>query len=289
MIDDQTMAAILKGQRNEITEYHVYRKLADAAKDPGNKKLLRHIAKDEQRHYGFWKKYSKQDVEPNAWKIFWYTVIIKLFGLTFGVKLMEKGEDLAQKNYRKISKVIPEVATLEAEEKMHEFKLSRMLKEQKLSYVGSIVLGLNDALVELTGALAGLTLAFQKTSLVAIAGLITGIAASLSMAASEYLSTKAEGEVRKPLTAAVYTGIAYIITVVLLVLPFFLASNPYLAFAWTFGHALLIIILFNFYIAIVQEVSFRKRFFEMVFLSLGVAFVTFLIGYFIRTYFNIEI
>jgi VIT1/CCC1 family predicted Fe2+/Mn2+ transporter len=46
--------------------------------------------------------------------------------------------------------------------------------------------------VELTGALSGLTLAFRNTRLIAMAGLITGIAASLSMAGSEYLATKSE-------------------------------------------------------------------------------------------------
>ena len=55
-----------------------------------------------------------------------------------------------------------------------------------------MVLGLNDALVEFTGALAGYTFALQNTLLVAMTGLITGVAASLSMATSEYLSTKSE-------------------------------------------------------------------------------------------------
>src|SRR5574341_282925 len=104
------------------------------------------------------------------------------------------------------------------EEDMHEQKLLAMLDEEHLHYVGSVVLGLNDALVELTGALAGLTLALQNTELIALTGLITGIAASLSMAASEYLSTRSEETEKHPFRAAVYTGIAYIITVTLLIL-----------------------------------------------------------------------
>ena len=47
-----------------------------------------------------------------------------------------------------------------------------------------MVLGLNDALVELTGTIAGLTFVLTNTTLIAMAGIITGIAATLSMAAS---------------------------------------------------------------------------------------------------------
>lgn len=62
----------------------------------------------------------------------------------------------------------------------------------RLSYMSSVVLGLNDALVEFTGALAGFTLALNEPRLVALTGSITGVAAALSMAASEYLSTKSD-------------------------------------------------------------------------------------------------
>ena len=47
-------------------------------------------------------------------------------------------------------------------------------------------------------------------------GLITGISASLSMGASEYLSKKQEKEDRA-FSSSLYTGIAYIITVSLLI------------------------------------------------------------------------
>jgi VIT1/CCC1 family predicted Fe2+/Mn2+ transporter len=86
-------------------------------------------------------------------------------------------------------------------------KLISLIDEERLKYVSSMVLGLNDALVELTGALTGLTLALQNPRLIAIVGFITGIAASMSMAASEYLSTKQEDTEKNPLKASVYTGL----------------------------------------------------------------------------------
>jgi VIT1/CCC1 family predicted Fe2+/Mn2+ transporter len=105
---------------------------------------------------------------------------------------MEKVEGKAEAIYEEISKYVPAAIDIEKDEKEHERKLINLIGEERLKYVGSMVLGLNDALVELTGALAGFTLAFRNTRLIAMAGFITGIAASLSMAASEYLSTKSE-------------------------------------------------------------------------------------------------
>ena len=155
--------------------------------------------------------------------------------------------------------------------------------------MGSIVLGLNDALVELTGALAGLTFALQNTRVIALAGLITGIAASFSMAASEYLSLKSEGQGERALKASVYTGLAYIFTVIFLILPYLLISNYFICLAVTLAIALLIILFFNYYISIAKDYSFKKRFLEMALLSFGVAAVTFTIGFLIRGFFNIDI
>jgi VIT1/CCC1 family predicted Fe2+/Mn2+ transporter len=213
-----------------------------------------------------------------------------LFGFTFGVKLMEMGEQAAQKNYADVAKVIPEAAIYQHEEDKHEKQLIEMLDEERLQYAGSVVLGLNDALVELTGALAGLTLALQNGKLIALSGLITGIAASLSMAASEYLSTRSEVTSKHPVRAAVYTGIAYIITVTLLVLPYLISpATFYIDLAITLTTAVLIIAVFNYYISVAKGESFRERFLEMAGLSLSVAAFSFVIGYFIRQWLGIEI
>ena len=212
-------------QRIEITEYHIYKQLAKSIKDPENRLILEKIAEDELRHSEDWKKYTQREIKPNRWHIFKYTLISRLFGFTFGIKLMERGEEKAQANYAQMRGKIPEIDNWIHEEEIHEQKLLAMLDEERLRYAGSVVLGLNDALVELTGALAGLTLALQNVKLIALSGLITGIAASLSMAASEYLATRSEDTEKHPVRAAIYTGIAYIITVTLLVLPYLLIDN----------------------------------------------------------------
>jgi len=185
--------------------------------------------------------------------------------------------------------VIPEAEAIARDEHEHENALLQLLDEERLRYTGSIVLGLNDALVELTGALAGLTLALQNTKLIALTGSITGIAAALSMGASEYLSTKSEETAKNPVRASIYTGGAYVVTVLLLILPYLVLDNYYLCLGCTLAAAVLIIAFFNYYIAIAKDTPFRKQFLEMAGLSLGVAAFSFFVGFIMRTFFDVEI
>jgi VIT1/CCC1 family predicted Fe2+/Mn2+ transporter len=288
-ISKQIKDKLLAFQKNEITEHHIYARLAKIEKSAANKKVLLKISKDEKRHHNIWKKFSGKDASPDRLKIAWYVFIARVFGVTFGIKLMESGESGAQKAYAKVIKAIPEAKKIRQDEEAHEKKLIAMIDEEKLRYIGSVVLGLNDALVELTGTLAGLTFALQNAKLVGVAGLITGIAASLSMGASEYLSTKAEGGDKNPLKASFYTGSAYVLAVAVLILPFLLLGNPFISIGISISGAILLILVFTFYFAVVREVSFKRRFLEMVAVSLGVATLSFGIGLLVRYFLGIDI
>jgi VIT1/CCC1 family predicted Fe2+/Mn2+ transporter len=288
-LSESVRKQVLSFQQTEITEYQIYKRLAKKVNSPENVKIIEQIADDELRHYNGWKKYTGQDIQPRWFYVWFYYFISVAFGFTFGIKLMEQGEEIAKRNYAEVSKAIPEAERFRHEEEVHEERLINMLDEERLRYAGSIVLGLNDALVELTGALAGLTLALQNEKLIALSGLITGIAASMSMAASEYLSTRSEDTSRHPVRAALYTGIAYIITVALLVLPYLLIANYILDLVITLATAVVIIAVFNYYISVAKGESFRARFTEMAVLSLSVAAFSFVIGYFIRKWLGIEI
>jgi VIT1/CCC1 family predicted Fe2+/Mn2+ transporter len=288
-LSESVRKQVLSFQQTELTEHHIYKRLAKKVSSPENAKIIEQIAADELRHYNGWKKYTNQDIEPRWFYVWFYYLISIVFGFTFGIKLMEQGEENAQENYAGLSNAIPEALKFQHEENVHEEQLINMLDEERLRYAGSIVLGLNDALVELTGALAGLTLALQDVKLIALSGLITGIAASMSMAASEYLSTRSENTSKQPVRAAIYTGIAYIITVALLVLPYLLFENYILDLVITLTIAVIIIAVFNYYISVAKGESFRARFIEMAGLSLGVALFSFVVGYFIRQWLGIEV
>lgn len=287
-LSEEVKGLILSFQRSEITEYHIYRWLARRF-DEKNGAVLRKIAEEELGHYRKWRSYTGLDVTPRRLTVAKYKLISLLFGVTFTVKLMEGGEEMAQEAYRRIEKEIPEAGRILEDEFRHERLLIEMIDEERLGYISSIVLGLNDALVELTGALAGFTLAMQNSRFIGAAGLITGVAAALSMASSEYLSQKAEAGGKRARKAALYTGLAYILTVFLLVAPYFLISSYLLALAVALTDAFFVILAFTFYMATTKELPFRRTFLEMILLSWGVAAVSFVIGWMARVYLHLQI
>ncbi|MEA4916589.1 VIT1/CCC1 transporter family protein [Proteiniphilum sp.] len=281
---------MVKAQRAELTESKIYYRVADFEKNENNKAILLQIAKNEEHQSATWKSYTQQEVLPYHWKVPFYTLLIRFFGLTFGIKLLERDAHKGVQTYGAMRSDFPEGEKMYETEKENEDKLIELLNDKPLDYLGSIVLGLNDALVELTGVLAGLTLGIQSSPMIAAIGIITGISAAFSMAGSEYLSTKTEntGKV-KPLTSAIYTGIAYIATVIALILPYLIVKNVFIALLITVAIAVTIIYIFNFYVSVAKGTPFRKRFLEMVSISLGVATVSFFIGLIVNRIFNINV
>ena len=195
-MDKKLQKIMINLQKVELTEHHVYMRLAERSKDPGNAAILRKIGMQEKGHSQYWQKKTGVEVKPDRWIIWKRVLLATLLGPTFVLKLMEKREGTGSKVYNDLSSVYPETLQFAEDEKAHEKEILDMIHEEKLQYVGSIVLGLNDALVELTGALAGFTLALGETKIISLAGLVTGISAALSMAASDYLSSKAEEDSR---------------------------------------------------------------------------------------------
>ena len=280
---DNDRKLFLKFQRNEITEHFIYSKLAKT--DSRNSEILSKIAQDELKHYEYLKSLTGKDVKENKLIILLYFLVVKIFGLTFGLKLMESGEKLSIKYYSQLKEKDPHFSDIFLQEQSHEKELLKIIEDEKIKYTGSFILGLNDALVELTGVLAGLTLSLQNTRLIGFVAFITGFAASLSMAASEYLSSKEEGK-SNPLKASITTGIAYISTVLILISPYLLLTfkTPFIPLAISLILAVFIIAFVNFYIAIVKEIEFKKRFLEMLIISFGVAILNFFIGLIIRKF-----
>lgn len=289
-MNEQTRNALLAMQRGEITEYHIYNALADREPNLHNAKVLRTIASDELRHYTTLESVTGTPVKPRRFRVQLLALCAWLFGVTFTLRLMEAGESKAQSSYRSLAPEVSEVAHLDTEEEEHEQTLISLYDDERLTYISSVVLGLNDALVELTGAIAGFTLALREPRLIALVSLVTGISAALSMAASEYLSTKEEQDTQKnPIKASVYTGIAYLGAVFLLVLPFLLLTNTALAVIWTLVNALLIIAVFTFYNSVCRNTSFKRSYLEMAAISMGVALVSFLIGIVVRNVLGVDV
>ena len=153
-----------------------------------------------------------------------------------------------------------------------------------------MVLGLNDALVELTGSLAGFTFAMQNTSLIALSGLIIGISATFSMASSEFLAARSEGRT-DAFKSCTYTGIAYLLTVVALVTPYLLLGNEYylVALACMLGIVILIIAGFTYYTSVAMDQPFKSRFMEMAGISISVAVLSFVVGILAKHFLGVDL
>ena len=284
------MAVILKMQQNELDESVIYRKIAKFAKGEENKRTLNRLADEEAAHYEIWKKYTGKELKPRRARVLRFALLARFFGFTFAIKLMERGEEGAQAEYETLAEEVEESVAIRTQEEEHEAALIAILDEERLHYVGSMVLGLNDALVELAGSIAGFTFALQNTRLVALSGLIVGISATFSMASSEFLSAKSEGR-SDALKSCSYTGVAYLITVVLLVLPYLLFSPAQYVAALVCMLAIIVLIItaFTYYTSDAMDQPFRSRFFEMVGISLGVAVLSFAVGILAKRFLGVEV
>lgn len=289
-ISEKTKQAILKLQQNEVTEQAIYMNLSKRVKKQSDKELLQRIGREEGMHSRIWSKYTNKNLEPQRFKVLLYSLLSIILGYTFVIKIMEKGEVVSQNKYALLAKEVPEANRVYLDEQKHEQALIDMLDEERLQYVGSMVLGLNDALVELTGTLAGLSFALQNNKLVALSGLITGISATLSMASSEYLSARSEGNINAT-KSALYTGVMYIFAVILLVLPYLIfPSHQYIyALITMLLIVVLVILAFTYYISVAKDLPFKKRFLEMATISLSVAALSFIVGVLVKRFLGIDV
>ena len=289
-VSSAALAVIRKMQQGELTESVIYEKIAKFAKGEENKATLLRLAGEEKAHYEIWKKYTGEEMKPEKAKIFKYTLLARILGFTFAVKLMERGEEKAQIECDLLAKEVAESEQIRKDEEEHEQALLAMLDEERLQYVGSMVLGLNDALVELTGSLAGFAFALQNNRLIALSGLIVGISATFSMASSEFLAARSEGR-SDALKSCSYTGIAYLLTVIALIAPYLLlGTGEYIA---ALVCMLLVVVLiiagFTYYTSVAMDQPFRSRFLEMAGISIGVAVVSFIVGILAKQFLGVDL
>ena len=289
-LSEKALGIIKKMQQSELTESVIYAEIAKFAKGEQNKETLMRLSREEKAHYEIWKSYTGIEMKPNKLKVFWYKFIARLLGFTFAVKLMENGEENAQEEYAVLAEEVPESVVIRQQEEEHEEALLGMLDEESLQYVGSMVLGLNDALVELTGSLAGFTFAMQNTKLIALSGLIIGISATFSMASSEFLAARSEGRT-DALKSCAYTGVAYLVTVILLIAPYLIFGNAQymLALLCMLGVVILIIAAFTYYTSVAQGEPFGSRFWEMAIISVSVAVISFGVGILAKKFLGVDL
>lgn len=168
-------------------------------------------------------------------------------------------------------------------------KIAALANQDRGCYISAIVLGLNDALVELTGALAGFTMALADNRLIVLAGFTTGVAATLSMAAAEFLSQKSRPKEGRAFSASIATGIAYLVTVAILLTPFFLIPRPLVALAVCMACGAGIIVCFTWFISRLRHTSFARECLQMLTINVCVAAISFCISWGARVLWHINV
>lgn len=269
---------------HEYRDYIVYRELAVSESNPEFKRILNELAEQERSDYESWLALSeKKDFEIGWAEIRFAKILRSILGVSFIARFIKRREERRNHLLETMLTEAPSewrehIQNTIDHERVNEAKLIHQIKDEKVEFIGSIILGLNDGLIELTGALVGFSFALQTSTLVALTGSITGIAASLSMAASAYMQARHEESGKDPKKAALYTGISYFIVVVLLIAPFLLLNTIALSLMTMFAIILVIITSISYYTAVIFDRSFRTQFLQMIFFSLGVSAIAFLIG-----------
>ena len=285
---------------DEYADHQLYKDLASLEKDSGNKEALTKLAAQEYEHYLFWKKFLP-DYQPvlNPLFMFGFRLMRRICGLTFTVKFLERHERETIEEYKRVAAELSgeDRARLEkiiGDEDEHEKFFIGQIQETVIKYIGFIALGLADAIVEITGVHAGFLGVTNSTLFAGVSGLIVGISAAISMGSAAYLQAKQDPSPkgayghRSAWTSAVITGISYILSVVLLAVPYFLTKNMSVAFALSIVVGMTLIALLTFYSAVVFDRRFWREFLETVGLMLGTAAITFVLGGFLGKVFGLQ-
>lgn len=269
---------------DEYMDYIIYKYLSKREKNENNKSTLEKLADMEYHHYEFWSRLLTKNFSPQISKvrIFIVRVMRLVFGLTFTLKIFERHEKETIKAYEDIlSKLDGEdrqfLARIINEEKEHENYFVSQINESIVKYMSFIVLGLADAIIEITGVHAGFLGVTSSTLIAGIAGLVVGFAASVSMASAAYLQAK-QGLNFNPINSSIMTGISYIGAVSFLALPYFFITSMLLAFLSSLSLAILMIAFFTVYGAVLRDESISKEFVTGLSLTIGTAIGAFLFG-----------
>ncbi|MEZ0319455.1 MAG: VIT1/CCC1 family protein [Pyrobaculum sp.] len=278
---------------DEYKDYLVYRLLARVERNASRRAVLSALAEEELSHFRFWSRFVS--VSPPWWfRLYaWALAFFRLLmGATFVAKFLERGEADAVRRYKSVEPLLSgsdaeELRRIIEDEERHEQALIAQLDETIVKYMGALVLGLADAIIEITGAHAGALGTTNSTVVAGVIGLIVGIGASIAMSSASFLQTKHEVG-RSPVVAALVTGVGYMVAVVLMSLPYFLTHDIYHAFAASIAVGVVLTFVLTFQAAVYADRDFKFEFLQTVGLLLGTALLTYFVGVWLGSLFGIE-
>ncbi|HZD12623.1 MAG TPA: VIT1/CCC1 family protein [Candidatus Binatus sp.] len=276
---------------DEYTDYKTYLALSRRERNPVFKKALEELAEQEQHHYEFWKKYAPNtSVRINRLKLYFVLLLRFTLGLTFTMKFLERHEDAIIARYNQVAPSIPaqdrtSFDEMVNDEQHHESYLMGEVKEGRVKYMSFIVLGLADAVVEISGIHAGSLGVYEQTRLAGLAGIIAGMAASIAMASAAYAQAK-QGFEGSAKWSAIYTGISYMFTAIFLALPYFLTESMIYALSTSVLTGVVLVAMMTYYDTVISRRPFKRQFGEIAGIILGASLALYIAGFIIHQYFG---
>jgi len=273
--------------RDEYTDYSTYLALSRRERNPSFKKALEELAQEERDHYEFWKKYAPDTrVSTNRLSLFFVLVLRIILGLTFTMKFLERHEEDVISRYKQVAgSILTEDRTrfdaMVNDEEHHENYLMGEVKEGRVKYMSFIVLGLADAVVEISGIHAASLGIFNLTEIAGVNGIVAGMAASIAMASAAYAQAK-QGFEGSAKWSAIYTGVSYMLTAVLLALPYFLTRVMVVALGTSLIIGGILVAMMTYYDTVISNREFKRQFGEIAGLILAASLSLYIIGYVIR-------
>jgi vacuolar iron transporter family protein len=278
--------------KTEYNEYIVYNRLAKRGRS--GKDVYPKLSKMEYSHYEFWSKYCPgYTPKVNRLNLFFMLFIRTIFGATFAFKYLERNETSAVKRYESIRRLIPEpdrdrFEQIVLDEKEHESALGTEIQGSYVKYISFVILGLADAIVEISGIHAGSLGIYRTTELTGLAGIVAGAAASLAMASAAYAQAK-QGFQGSASISAVATGVSYFVNAVILATPYFVTKVQLNAIVISVILATLIIAFTSYYNSVVTSSNFKRDFSELAGVMLGATVALYAFGTLIRSVFGITV
>src|SRR5712692_7151765 len=292
----QELSKIAVGEAgDEMTDYTTYKRLASSEKSQSNKDMFEKLSAMEHKHYDLWMKYRPQGakVGPKKATVYFVLFLRRLFGASFAIKFLEHREMTTVKKYEALKGSVPEedqaaFQSMIEDEKGHETAFADIVAGTYVKYISFVVLGLADALVEITGIHAGSLGIYNSTELSGLAGIVAGAAASLAMSSAAFAQAK-QGFTGSARLSAVYTGVSYFITAVILATPYFLTPSQVVALSASLVLAVIIVASITYYSSVISGKGFSRDFLEILGIMFGTTLVLYLLGSFIRVAIGITI
>ncbi len=199
--------------RDEYADSVLYAQLAKIEKDEEIRQEFLRLSNIESKHAKFWhafiKKHGGEVPKPEVrrFAVFGVKLLRRLLGPGAVASLLEMGENSAIGKYFKYLTTYADRLTPEEMEELkgvildeleHEKFFYESKKRFHVENIRDFVLGMNDGLVEILGAVTGLSAVYPNSpQLVGISGLIVGVAGALSMAIGAFISVRSQRQVNE--------------------------------------------------------------------------------------------